>query len=206
MNRADILEAFHRGTFAKTARTTVTKSCQLHARGPPFFMWRPLWDVQRVGWSVCIVHVTTPGHIVGWQPITVESWTNWLSADWQTNQDLSVCLSACASICSQHPYVMPLPLVQNGQIWCFLSPSLCLYQTSMVLFFCRWCSLSSFHSASIPFPSLTSLKFLRCASSCVAPSDPTARNTCNRRERNRERLVTNAGKEVCFVDRAKCCF
>lgn len=204
MNRADILEAFHRGTFAKTARTTITKSCQLHARGPPFIMWRPLWDIQRVGWSVCIVHVTTPGHICG---VTTYHCgiMDQLVERRLTDKSGSVCLSACVSVCSQHPYVMPLPLVQNGQIWCFLSPSLCLSRTPMVLFFCRWCSLSSFHSASIPFPSLTSLKFLRCASSCVAPSDPTARNTCNRRERNRERLVTNAGKEVCFVDRAKCC-
>lgn len=55
---------------------------------------------------------------------------------------------------------------------------------------------------SLPLP-LTSLEFLRCASSCVAPSDPTARNTCNQRERNREQLVSvlpMRGEGVCFVD------
>lgn len=53
-------------------------------------------------------------------------------------------------------------------------------------------------------PHVTSLQPLRCASSCVAPSDPTVRNTCTQK-RNRERLVSGAAEEVCFMDAAKCC-
>lgn len=53
-------------------------------------------------------------------------------------------------------------------------------------------------------PLVTSLQPLRCASSCVAPSDPTVRSTCAQK-RNRERLVSGAAEEVCFMDGAKCC-
>ena len=62
-----------------------------------------------------------------------------------------------------------------------------------------WCYFSADEAPSpsstpppSPFPSLLSLGFLRCASSCVAPSDPTARNTCKPKERgeNREQLVS----------------
>lgn len=59
--------------------------------------------------------------------------------------------------------------------------------------------------AQPPTPSPRDLsRPLRCASSCVAPSDPTVRNTCAQK-RTREQLVSGAAKEVCFVDGAKCC-
>lgn len=53
-------------------------------------------------------------------------------------------------------------------------------------------------------PLVTSLRPLRYAASCVVPSDPILRNTCAQ-YRNRERLVSGAAEEVCFVDGAKCC-
>lgn len=212
MTRADVLEAFHCRMIAKTVRTSETKSCQLQASGPPFIVWHPLWDKYK-GWEGASVLSTRRRRetFVRWWRFVVESWTHRLSTDWQ-NQLGSVCLSACVCVCSQHPCVVPLLPVQNGKIWCFLSPSRCRSLTSIVLFSFRWCYLSFFHSASILFPYLplllTSHKFLRCASSCVAPSDPTARNTCNQRQRNREQLVSLLpirGKVVCFADWAKCC-
>lgn len=153
--------------------------------------------------------------VVRWRCVTVESWTNWSCTDWQSHLG-SVCLSACISVCS--PCVVSISPVEKDQILCFLvffffNPSCCLSLKSKVLFFCRR-FLSFFHSASILFLSLpstlplTSPESLRCASSCVAPSDPTARNTCNQRQRNREQLVSSLpmqGEEVCFVDWAKCC-
>lgn len=55
---------FHWKTIAKTVRTSKTKSCQLQARGPPSIALHPLWDnARRLGWSACIIHVTTPGDI-----------------------------------------------------------------------------------------------------------------------------------------------
>lgn len=123
MNRADISGAFRRGTIAKTARTTTTKSCQLQARGPPFIVWHPLWDTYG-GWDGASVSSTRQHRetFVRWQRVTVESWTNWLITDWQSYLG-SVCLPVCVTVCSQRPCVVLLPPVQNGQIWCFLSPS-----------------------------------------------------------------------------------
>lgn len=125
MTRADILEAFHWRMIAKTVRTSKTKSCQLQARGPPFVERHPLWDTYdgSDGASVSFTrqHRDT---FVRWWRFIVESWTNWLFADWQSHLG-SVCLSACVSVCSKHPYVVPLLPVQNGKIWCFLSLSCC---------------------------------------------------------------------------------
>lgn len=214
------LEAFHRGTTArqrlqrvrnKKLPTTGTWPAARHVTSPLRHIWR-------VGWSVCIVHKTTQGswgdgcevkmcHRGIMDQLVVHRLTEPLRIS------LSVCLYFCLqSLCGFNFSSRERPDLVFSCFF-FFNPSCCLSLKSKVLFFCRR-FLSFFHSASILFLSLpstlplTSPESLRCASSCVAPSDPTARNTCNQRQRNREQLVSSLpmqGEEVCFVDWAKCC-
>lgn len=98
----------------------------------------------------------------------------------------SVRVSVRRSACSQRPCLVP-PTCQSGPAKSAVfrvHPSDSLQHP--------WCFFSADGAPSppstpppTPFPSLTSLQLLRCASSCVAPSDPTVRNTCKQTtERN----------------------
>lgn len=79
-----------------------------------------------------------------------------------------------------------MPISEQQQCCCCFFFFSCRHTLSLSLFF---------HSLLLSSPSLplTSLQFLRlrCASSCVAPSDPTGRNTCEGGGRGRERKRKN---------------
>lgn len=72
--------------------------------------------------------------------------TGWAQID-RASLGPSVCLPVFLSVVSVPVRCLSLQsrMAKSGV---FLSPSLCLSLTSMVLFLCRWCSLSFFHSAS----------------------------------------------------------
>lgn len=115
--------------------------------------------------------------------IAVSFQTKCVSADLKNPQDQFVSVS--------NPRVLPYKTRSEWLNLVFPKSNTLSLTVICVCFCSRWQSLFLFFPTSPLYRScLTSLRVLRCASSCAAPSDPTGRNTCkSNRKKNREQLV-----------------
>lgn len=101
MNRADILEA------AKTAKDDYNKELPTTGKWSTIHrVTSPRRHIRRVGWSVCIVHATTPGDICEVTTCHCGIMDQLVEHRLTASLRIRLLVCVCVSVCSQRPCML----------------------------------------------------------------------------------------------------